>query len=78
MNTEAKIIEALQNYALSLGCTEYLHRPKEQRDATSQLLELMREARIKENLYWIGYYLDGKNAVVHHNRVATLTAESKE
>lgn len=39
--------------------------------------ERERLARIKENIYWMGYHLDGDNAKVHHKRLKALRQQVK-
>lgn len=73
VNSEQEIVERLQAYALSLNCTEYLHSPKEQREAVASFLALLdqtanrraREAleKVRNNFIGRNYYTDPVNLI---------------
>jgi hypothetical protein len=46
-NYKGRKIIILQNYALSIGCTNYLNCPKEQREAVAQLDQLLLDIAIE-------------------------------
>lgn len=61
-NTGDMAVEILQSYALSIGCTNYLDCPKEQREAVAKLTALI-DSEVRKELEKVLEYDNPKGYV---------------